>query len=205
MAANETEALVLDTRKPQEFAKGHIPRSIFIGLDGSFAPWVGALIKDVSQPILLVTAEGREEEAVTRLARVGFDHTIGYLQGGFEAWQKADKEVDTLLSLAPETLEPKYETIKDLIFDVRKESEYEAEHIENAKNVPLSFLSENMQSFPKHDTFYVHCAGGYRSVIAASILKSRGFHNVVDVKGGFKKIRKSQLPTTAFVCPSTLK
>ncbi|MGB1206268.1 MAG: MBL fold metallo-hydrolase [Chitinophagales bacterium] len=202
--ANETEALILDTRTPQQFVKGHIPRAIFIGLDGSFAPWVGALISDVSQAILLITDAGREEEAVTRLARVGFDNTIGYLDGGFEAWQQADKEVDTLLSLAPEMLEQKYETIKDLIFDVRKESEYEAEHIKNAKNVPLSTLSENIEIFPKNDTFYVHCAGGYRSVIAASILKSRGFHNIIDIKGGFKKIAKSKLPTTAFVCPSTL-
>ena len=205
LVANETEALILDTRKPQEFAAGHIPRSIFIGLDGGFAPWVGALIKDVSQPILLITDKGREVEAVTRLARVGFDHTIGFLDGGFELWKNANKETDSIVSLSPEELVPTYETIKERIFDVRKESEFEAEHIENAKNVPLSSLNENMQQLPKEDTFYVHCAGGYRSMIAASILKARGFHNLVDIKGGFKAIATSKLPTTAFVCPSTLK
>lgn len=204
-AANETGAIVLDVRHQDDFVKGHIPRSIFIGLDGGFAPWVGSLIADVKQPILLVTPEGREEEAVTRLSRVGFDNTLGYLNGGFEAWKKASKEYDTLTSIPAVTLEKKLNNESVSIFDVRKEGEFNSEHIKVAKNTPLDFLNDHLSEFPKDETFYVHCAGGYRSVIAASILKSRGIHNVIDVAGGYADIKKTSIPKTNYVCPSELK
>ena len=205
-AANETGAIVLDVRSQEEFSKGHIPRSIFIGLDGSFAPWVGSLVADVAQPILLVAPEDRVEEAVTRLSRVGFDNTLGYLQGGFQAWKKASKEYDTV---SPITVENLGRLLKDeeneiRVFDVRKESEYLSEHLVDAENTPLDFLNDYLSVFPKEEVFYLHCAGGYRSMIAASILKSRGIHNFVDVTGGFKEIKEGGLPVTDYVCPSTL-
>lgn len=203
-AANETGALVLDVRKPQDFAHSHVPNSIFIGLDGSFAPWVGELIVDVEQPILLVAPVGREEEAVTRLARVGFDNTFGFLDGGINAWVVSGKEVETLESIPATVFAEKYDDIKDVIFDVRKPNEYTAEHIENAKSTPLSDLNDYLATFPAEETFYVHCAGGYRSVIAASILKSRGIHNLVDIQKGYKDIKNTSIPRTNFVCPSTL-
>jgi hydroxyacylglutathione hydrolase len=204
LLAEETEALVLDVRTQFDFVEKHIPNSIFIGLNGGFAPWVGELIVDVKQPILLVVPEGKAAEAVTRLARVGFDNTLGFLEGGITAWEAAGKETDTLESVDATTLETVYENKKETIFDVRKISEFEANHIENVENTPLSNLNDYLASFPKDEPFYVHCAGGYRSVIAASILKSRGFHNVIDVKGGFKAIKETKLPLTDFVCPSTL-
>ncbi|WP_424000937.1 MBL fold metallo-hydrolase [Maribacter sp. IgM3_T14_3] len=203
-AANETGAIVLDVRHQDDFAKGHIPRSIFIGLDGSFAPWVGALIADVKQPILLVTPVGLEEEAVTRLSRVGFDGTLGYLEGGFDAWKKAAMEYDTVSQIDADELKKAIETEHVPVFDVRKESEYLSEHIIDAKNTPLDFLNDHLAEFPNKKTFYVHCAGGYRSMIASSILKSRGIHNLVDVKGGFKDIKEASIPVTEFVCPTTL-
>ncbi|MEO8934530.1 MAG: MBL fold metallo-hydrolase [Xanthomarina sp.] len=203
-AANETEAIVLDVRHQNDFVQGHIPRSIFIGIDGGFAPWVGALIMDVSQPILLVAPEGREEEVITRLSRVGFDNVLGYLDGSFEAWKKNGLEYDTISSISAQELKNRYEDIKDVVFDVRKEGEYTAEHIENVHSTPLDSLNEHLAEFPDNNTFYVHCAGGYRSVIAASILKSRGIHNLVDVAGGFAEIKTSGIPITSFVCPSTL-
>lgn len=202
-AANETGAIVLDVRSQDEFAKGHIPRSIFIGLDGSFAPWVGTLIADVKQPLLLVTEPGREKETLTRLSRVGFDHSIGYLDGGFESWKKAAMEYDTVASVTASQFE-KEEKEKHLpVFDVRKESEYLSEHVVDAKNTPLEFLNDHLTSFPEQ-SFFVHCAGGYRSMIAASILKSRGIHNLIDVKGGYKAIKETGVKTTNYVCPSTL-
>lgn len=205
-AANETGAMVLDVRHQNEFVKGHIPRSIFIGIDGGFAPWVGALIQDVKQPILLVTPEGREEEVVTRLSRVGFDVTLGYLKGSFDAWKNAGKEYDTITSVSAETFKEKLEENKNLpVFDVRKEGEYISEHYVNARNTPLDYINDHLEEFPKEDDFYVHCAGGYRSVIAASILKSRGYHNLLDVAGGYGAIKAAGIPVTDKVCPSTLK
>jgi glyoxylase-like metal-dependent hydrolase (beta-lactamase superfamily II)/rhodanese-related sulfurtransferase len=204
-AANETEAIVLDVRKESEFVKGHIPRSIFIGIDGNFAPWVGALIVDVTQPILLVAPEGLEEEVVTRLSRVGFDNVIGYLDGGFKAWKEAGMEIDTLNSISAEEFSKLYEANKDYIFDVRREGEFTAEHVDGAKNTQLDYLNSYLGEFPEDKTFYLHCAGGYRSVIAASILKSRGIHNLVDVAGGYKAIKQTDIPRTDYVCPSTLK
>lgn len=205
VAANETDAMILDVRNEKDFVKGHIPNSIFIGIDGGFAPWVGALIKDVKQEILLVAPEGREEEVITRLARVGFDYTIGFLKGSFDAWKKAGKEIATIESISAEEFKSIVEVDKHPIFDVRKINEFEAEHLNDGKSAPLDFLNDHLAEFPKDETFYVHCAGGYRSVIAASILKSRGIHNLIDVAGGFGAIKKTGMQTTNFVCPSTLK
>ena len=204
-AANGTGAIVLDVRHQKEFAAGHIPRSIFIGLDGGFAPWVGALIGDVKQPILLITDEGREEETITRLSRVGFDHTIGYLKGGFEAWKKAAMEYDTVTSIPATDFKTILEEKEVPVYDVRKQGEYASEHIENAHHTPLSFLNDYLDTYPSDTNFYVHCAGGYRSMIAISILKSRGIHNTIDIAGGFKAIKEAQIPVTNYVCPSTLK
>ncbi|ASV31729.1 MBL fold metallo-hydrolase [Maribacter cobaltidurans] len=203
-AANETGAVVLDVRNAADFAKGHIPRSIFIGLDGSFAPWVGALIADVQQPILLVAPKGMEEEAITRLSRVGFDNTLGYLEGGFEAWKKAAMEYDTVSQVDADELKTAMENEEVNVFDVRKNSEYLSEHVLEAKNTPLDYLNEHLTEFPNKETFFVHCAGGYRSMIAASILKSRGIHNLIDVKGGFKAINEAGIPVSDYVCPTTL-
>lgn len=204
-AANETGALILDTRKPQDFAKGFIPNSINIGIDGGFAPWVGALITDIKQEILLITEPGREEEVVTRLARVGYDNTLGYLNGGFEAWKSNGKETDSIDSIsATEFAEINNPDIA--ILDVRKPSEFEAEHIDGAENVPLDYINETFGELNKNQKYYIHCAGGYRSMIFASILKARGFENVVDIQGGFKAIQETNaFNLTNFVCPSTLK
>ncbi|WP_300022854.1 rhodanese-like domain-containing protein [uncultured Maribacter sp.] len=203
-AANETGAIVLDVRHQDDFAKGHIPRSIFIGLDGIFAPWVGALIADVQQPLLLVTPVGMEEETVTRLSRVGFDGTLGYLEGGFDAWKKAAMEYDTVNQVDADRLKKAIETENVPVFDVRKESEFLSEHIIDAVNTPLDFLNDYLAEFPNNKLFYVHCAGGYRSMIASSILKSRGIHNLIDVKGGFKAIKEAGISVSEFVCPTTL-
>lgn len=205
LAANESDALILDTRKPQTFANGFIPNSINIGIDGGFAPWVGALVPDIKQNILLVCDEGREEEVITRLARVGYDFTIGYLQGGFETWLKSGKEVDSIKSVSAEDFASDFELGKTKVFDVRKLSEYQAEHVEEAELTPLDYLNKHMAEFPKEEPFYIHCAGGYRSMIAASILKSRGYHNMIDIAGGFGAIAKTSIPVTDYVCPSKLK
>ncbi len=203
--ANETDALILDVRHQSEFINGFIPRSIFIGIDGGFAPWVGALIKDIEQPILLIVPEGREEEVVIRLSRVGFDNTLGYLKGGFNAWKDSGKEIDTLRSVSAETLESEIAINKVPVFDIRKPGEYENEHIVDTPSTPLDYLNSHIESFPSDTDFYVHCAGGYRSVIASSILKARGIHNVIDVAGGYGAIKKTGIERTATVCPSTLK
>ena len=204
LIANETEAVILDVRHQSEFIKGFIPQSIFIGIDGGFAPWVGALIKDIEQPILLVTPQGKEEDTITRLSRVGFDNVLGYLDGSFASWQKTDKEIDILQSVSVTILEKKINE-NALVFDVRKPGEYANEHIKVAETTPLDFLNDYIAKFPKKEDFYVHCAGGYRSVIAASILKARGFHNVIDVAGGYDAIINTTIERTAAVCPSTLK
>lgn len=204
ITANETGALVLDVRHQNEFIQGHIPRSIFIGLNGDFAPWVGTLVADTKQPILLVVPEGLEEETITRLSRVGFDGSIGYLAGGFEAWKKAEKEYDTITSLPAERVKEDINTKKVPVFDVRKVGEYQSEHIIDAHHTPLSMLNDHLAEFPKEAPFYIHCAGGYRSVIAASILKSRGFHNLIDLAGGYAALKKAGAEVTDYVCPSTL-
>jgi glyoxylase-like metal-dependent hydrolase (beta-lactamase superfamily II)/rhodanese-related sulfurtransferase len=203
-AANETGAVVLDVRHQSDYAKGHIPRSIFIGLDGSFAPWVGALIADVKQPILLVAPKGLEEEAITRLSRVGFDNTLGYLKGGFDAWKHEAMEYDTVSQISPEKLKFLLASEKVPVFDVRKETEFLSEHMKEAENTPLDYLNDHLAVFPEKKYFYMYCAGGYRSMIAASILKSRGIHNFIDIQEGFKGIKEAGLPVTDYVCPTTL-
>ena len=202
--ANHESALVLDVRPQSDFIKGHIPNSIFIGLNGQFAPWVGALITDIKQPILLVVPEGKSEEAVTRLSRVGYDNTLGYLKGGIEAWKTSGKDIDTLESISAEEFSKRAKADNLNILDVRKDGEYKSMHLENAQHFALDYINNQMDQIAKDKTYYVHCAGGYRSVIAASILKARGYHNLVDIAGGFGAIKKTDLPTTDFVCPSTL-
>lgn len=206
-AANETGAVMLDVRHQQEFAKGHIPGSIFIGIDGGFAPWVGDLIKDVKQPILLIADQDRIQEVITRLSRVGFDNTIGYLKGGFEAWKNTPKEYDTVTSISATKFKQIEEEsdYKVPVFDVRKEGEFQSEHVLDAQLTPLSSINDHLSEYPENETFYVHCAGGYRSMIAASILKSRGIHNLIDIQGGFNAIKEAQVKTTDYVCPSTIK
>lgn len=191
-AANESGALLLDTRDPQTFAKAFVPGSINIGIDGGFAPWVGALIPDILQDILVIADEGREEEVVTRLARVGYDHAIGYLKGGIKAWISEGRETDCIESISAEELARRLQGGEQAtILDVRKDSEYAAGHLAGAQNVPLDFINDNLGLVDKEKTCYVHCAGGYRSMIFASILKARGFNNLVDVKGGFKALKES--------------
>jgi len=204
MAANTTGALVLDVRHENDFVKGHIPRSIFIGLNGDFAPWVGALIADVKQPILLVAPIGKEKEAIIRLSRVGFDGTIGYLDGSFEAWKNASKDYDTITAVSASKVVEQVNAQEIPVFDVRKETEYNAEHVVGAINTPLELLNDHLASFPKDEPFLMHCAAGYRSVIAGSILKSRGIHNVIDVTSGYKEIKSSGIHVTKYVCPTTL-
>lgn len=200
--ANETDAVLLDTRDPEIFLQAFIPNSINIGIDGSFAMWAGALIPGVKHPILLITEAGKEEETITRLARVGYDNVLGYLQGSFDAWQQSGKEIDRASRITAKELEGMMES-NPIIIDVRNETEFDAEHINGAINVPLDYLNYNLNSFPKDKPFIIHCAGGYRSMIAASILKARGWENFADVKGGFKAIAETSVPKTNFVCQST--
>ena len=202
--ANAEGALILDVRHQNDFVQGHIPQSIFIGIDGGFAPWVGALVADVKQPILIVAPEGREEETITRLSRVGFDNTLGYLAGSFDAWKTAGKDYDTVSGVSAEALEAAIKKESAIVFDVRKEGEYLSEHIDGAQHTPLDYINDYLRDFPENGTFYIHCAGGYRSVIAASLLKKRGIHNLIDVKGGFKAIKETTIPVSDYVCPSTL-
>ncbi|GAB2531325.1 MBL fold metallo-hydrolase [Spirosoma aerophilum] len=204
-AANTMSALMLDVREAQLFGKGFIPNSINIGLDGQFAGWVGTLIPDLKQPILLVMPEGKAEEAVLRLARVGYDNCIGYLNGGITAWQRDGREVDTVQSITADTFTSLFRQIPDLpVLDVRRKSEYESEHIVNAESLPLDSLNDNMALIDKAKTYYVHCAGGYRSMIAISILKARGFENLINVAGGLTALKQTNsLPITNYVCPKT--
>jgi hydroxyacylglutathione hydrolase len=203
--ANHESALILDVRPQSEYLKEHIPNSIFIGLNGQFAPWVGALITDIKQPILLVVPEGKAEEAVTRLSRVGYDNTLGYLEGGIKAWSDSGRETDTLESISAEVFADIYKKDQSIhILDVRKDGEFTSSHLENAQHFALDYINDQMEGVNRDTKYYIHCAGGYRSVIAASILKARGFNDLVDVAGGFGAIQKTDLPTTDFVCPSTL-
>ena len=200
-AANETEALILDTRHQDVFTKGFIPQSIFIGIKGSFAMWVGAMIPDIKQKLLLVTDPGMEEEVLTRLSRVGYDQTIGFLDGGFESWSNAGKEIDTMEQISASGLD---QLADPVVVDVRKIGEYQSEHVPNAIHASLELINNHMTELPTEGKFYVHCAGGYRSVIAASILKARGIHNLVDVVGGFGAIKAAGTPVSDYVCPTTL-
>lgn len=203
--ANHESALILDVRPQSDFIKSHIPNSIFIGLNGGFAPWVGALITDIKQPILLVVPEGKSEEAVTRLSRVGYDNTLGYLEGGLTTWEASGREIDTLESISAEAFANIYKEDNSInILDVRKDGEYSSSHLETAQHFALDFINSQMEEVDRNNTYYIHCAGGYRSVIAASILKARGFNKLIDVAGGFGAIKQTDLPTTDFVCPSTI-
>lgn len=197
------EALVLDVRDADSFGKAHIPNSIFIGIDGGFAPWVGALIPDINQPIVLITPEGREQETITRLARVGYDNTLGYLAGGMNSWIEADYETASIGRITATELETLMNNGEKSVIDVRKPGEYQSAHIQNVPNIPLDFINEHIADFPSQETTYLHCAGGYRSMIAASILKARGFHNMVDVIGGFGQIKNTGLPIVNQECTST--
>lgn len=202
MTAEATNALILDTRNNSEFSKGFIPQSINIGLVGDFAPWVGSLIVDVNQPILLITDAGKEEEAVTRLSRVGFDNVLGHLKGGFDTWANAGKEIDTVHRISAEQFASEVKIGESKIIDIRKESEYESEHIEEAYSKPLAYINDWVQDINPQEHFYMHCAGGYRSMIAASILHARGYRNFTEVGSGFNGIAKTDVPKTNFVCQS---
>lgn len=201
-AAEETGALILDTRNAAEFHKGFIPQSINIGLKGDFAPWVGSMIVDVQQPILLVCDDCTEEETITRLSRVGFDNVLGYLKGGFESWKNSGKEIDTIHRISPEEFAEKFNENSKVI-DVRKEGEYAAEHVKDAYSKPLAYINDWIGNINPDEHFFLHCAGGYRSMIAASILQARGYRNFTEVEGGFNGIKKTEkVPTTDFVCQS---
>lgn len=204
--AGNNNTLILDVRTQQEFVKNHIPGSIFIGLNGGFAPWVGALIVDITQPILLVVPEGKSEEAVTRLARVGYDNTLGYLDGGIESWINAGKKTDQITSITANEFEQytKNETVN--VLDVRKDGEYQSMHLssDHIQHFALDYINNQLDQLSSDKKYYIHCAGGYRSVIAASILKANGFHNIVDIAGGFAALKKTNLEVSDYVCPSTL-
>ena len=206
LAANQTGAILLDTRSPQTFAQGFIPNSINIGIDGNFAPWVGALIPDIEQKILLIADEGREEEVVTRLARVGYDQAIGYLMGGINSWRFAGKETDNIDSISALRLSKFIAKTNDVnILDVRKHTEFNTEHLIQAENIELDYINENMEKVDKDETYYVHCAGGYRSMIFISILRARGFKNLIDIKGGIKAVKDTgRFVFSQSVCSSTI-
>ena len=198
-------ALMLDTRTAQEFAAEHIPNSIFIGIDGTFAPWVGALITDITQPIVVIAAEGREKEVVTRLARVGYDFALGYLDGGIEAWKAAGKETDRVRATNADQLAKSLDKGLDgTVLDVRRPTEFLAQHVEDATNFPLDYINHNMDRLDRNQTYYLYCLGGYRSMITASILKARGFHKLVDIEKGWRAIEASTIPKTDYVCPTIL-
>ena len=202
---NQDDVLVLDTRSAGDFVQGFIPGSMFIGVDGSFAVWVGTLIKDINQKIVLVTDPGREEEVITRLARVGYDHAIGYLEGGFESWKNSGKSVDSIESISAEEAYERIAQNEGKVLDVRKNSEYNSEHVKDAMNAPLDYIDASMEKVDKNDKYFVHCLGGYRSVIFSSILKANGYNNLVDIKGGFRAIQESnKYDVTDYVCPTTM-
>ena len=199
-----TGALILDTRTPAEFHQGFIPQSVNIGIRGDFAPWVGALIGDVKQEIVFIAAPGMEEEVITRLSRVGFDKVLGYLQGGFAAWQEAGKEVDQVKRITADEFATQFKAGESMVIDVRKESEYEAEHVEDAYSKPLAYINDWTKDIDPNQHFFMHCAGGYRSMIAASILQARGYRNFTEVDGGFGAISKTAVPRTDFICQSKI-
>lgn len=200
--AEHSGALILDVRNNEDFAKGFVPQSINIGLNGDFAPWVGALIVDVKQPILLIAGQNEEEETVTRLSRVGFDNVLGFLKGGFEAWKKSGKETDYVNRISAQQFEKETKNKDATIIDVRKESEYNAEHVDQAFNKPLAYINEWIGSIGPAEHFYLHCAGGYRSMMAASILQARGYRNFSEIEGGFNAISQTEVPVSDFVCQS---
>ena len=200
---NVNGSLMLDVRSIEEFAKAHIPGSIFIGLDGGFAPWVGELIKDINHPIVIISPAGREEEAITRLSRLGFDNSKGYLKGGINEWIDSGNEVDSVESINKNEFEKLFVDENTKIFDVRNESEFNSEHVVGACNIPLNKLNANLEKINSNGVNYIHCAGGYRSMIASSILKARGIHNFIDIKGGYSAISDSSIINkTKYACQS---
>jgi glyoxylase-like metal-dependent hydrolase (beta-lactamase superfamily II)/rhodanese-related sulfurtransferase len=202
----EHDALLLDVRSKEDFTNEHIPGSIFIGLDGTFAPWVGALITDLKKAILLIAPEGREEEAVTRLSRVGYDNSIGYLKGGVAAWKAEGRDTDSIDSISPQNfVDAVNEGSIRTILDNRKPGEFISQHVDNAVNFPLDYINSNMKKLENNKQYYLYCASGFRSLITASILKARGFHNVIDIKEGFKGILEvNNSPVTEYICPTTI-
>ena len=197
------DAIIIDTRTPGDYAQGHVPGSIFIGIDDNFATWVGTLITDLKHPIVFVAEEGREEEVVTRLSRVGYDNTMGYLKGGFAAWKAAGKEVDSVEEINAEDFVKNVE-VNDHVLDVRRESEYNTEHMMGTTNLPLDFINQNMNRINDSDTYYAHCQGGYRSMVFISILKSRGFHNIINITGGFNALKENGAKVSDYVEPTTM-
>jgi rhodanese-related sulfurtransferase len=198
----EEEALVIDARNKEDFAEGFIPGSIFIGLDGTFAPWVGLLVPDLKQPILFLANAGDEEEVVTRLARVGYDNAIGYLKGGFEAWKEAGEDTDTIQQISAEQFANRPMDTTRLL-DVRKSSEYSAEHLVGARNFPLDTINQTMSELNPSQQYFLHCVSGYRSLITASILRARGFQHLVDIQGGFEALKETPLKLTDYVEQTT--
>ena len=194
--------MLQEVRTNDDFARGFVPQSINIGLNGDFAPWVGALIVDVKQPILLITDENNQEETVTRLSRVGFDNVIGFLKGSFEAWKSSGKVIDTVHRISAQEFEKEIENKDVKIVDVRKESEYQAEHVDEAYNKPLAYINEWVTDINPSEHFYLHCAGGYRSMMAASILLARGYRNFTEIAGGFNAIVQTGITKSDFVCQS---
>jgi hydroxyacylglutathione hydrolase len=193
----EKKAIIIDARKKENFADAFIPGSYFIGLDDAFAPWVGTLVLDLKQPILLITEEGKEKEAIIRLARVGYDNPIGFLQGGMDVWKNAGKPTETLNQISAHDFAEWFQQQPNLqLIDVRRKSEYDSEHLVGVHNFPLDFIHKHVKSLSKESTYYVHCAGGYRSVIASSILRSYGFKKIVNVQGGYHALSKTSLPRT---------
>lgn len=197
-----TNAIILDVRKPQEFAKEHIPNSVFIGIDGQFAPWVGALITDLHQPIILVAPAGREEETVTRLTRVGYDNCIGYLEGGVDSWKKEGEKTESIISIEAEEFANRYNSNTINTLDVRKPGEYDSSHLDGVNSFPLDFITNWHDSLQKDKQYHIHCAGGYRSMIAASLLKRKGYHNLIDVAGGYGAIQKTNVKMVTSACKS---
>ena len=192
----DANALVLDTREPEEFAIGHIPNAIFIGITGSFAPWVGTLISELNQPIVFIAREGMEKEVVIRLSRVGYDNTLGYLKGGFQTWVDADKDIQSITSISAQNFAKQYAKRSLNIVDVRKPVEFEAEQINGAQNIPLDFINDHLELLDKQTEYHIHCLGGYRSMIFISLLKSRGYHQLIDIKGGIRSIKETEIPIT---------
>lgn len=204
--ANQSDVLVLDTRHQNDFVKGFIPGSYFIGIQGDFAPWVGTVIEDISQKIIFISEPGKEEEVITRLSRIGYDNVLGYLEGGFDAWENAGRETDSIESIDISEFENRYLLDPEMeILDVRRAGEFDSEHVKSARNLPVDYIHKNLDEASKNKKYYVHCAGGYRSVIFASIAKSKGYNDLVNVEGGFGKIKQSGVfPKTEFVCPTTM-
>jgi rhodanese-related sulfurtransferase len=194
-AVESQGALVIDTRSPQTFKDAFVPRSINIGIQGDFAPWVGSMIPDVKQPLVLIMDAGTEDEVVTRLARVGYDNVLGRLEGGIDAWRRSGRETDAIESIRAEEFARRFAASRLHVVDVRRDGEFAAEHVEGARHAPLQAMPRQLAAFAAEEPNYVHCASGYRSMIAASLLKARGYHNVVEVAGGFNAIKKTSVRT----------